>query len=115
MLQNQFVVYFQYISDSVVYLPTTTLRNIKIKGLLGSLALENFELSFKFYTDIEMQKLKDLAKKNKTLHNQAEWFLKKTTKKKSFKFEKDRHVSTQKNYLKKFDDKIRYQFTKKGS
>ena len=31
-----------------------------------------------------------------------------------FKTEKDRHASIQRNYLKKFDERIRYQFKKKG-
>ena len=62
----------------------------------------------------ETEAFKDLAKKNKKLNDKAYSFGQARTETTIFKTEKDRHASIQRKFLKKFDDKIRYQFNKKG-
>ena len=57
-----------------------------------------------------MQAFRDLAEKRKKLKEKFRPARTET----SFKTEKHRHASIQRNYLKKFDNKIQYQFHKIG-
>ena len=68
----------------------------------------------KFYTELEMQAFRDLAKKLKNLKNISYSLGRVRTEPTSFKTEKDRHASIQRRYLQKFDKIIQYQFHKAG-